>query len=39
LKRVYIDLGNRYFQVGKSLPIMEKVEFLLFLVNNVDVFA
>ena len=34
-----IDLRDRYFQVGKSLPIVEKVELILFLINNVDVFA
>ena len=34
-----IDLGDRYFQVGKSLPIAEKVELLLILVNNMNVFA
>ena len=39
LEKVYIDLGDRYFQVGKSLQIMEKVELLLFIVNNMDVFA
>ena len=39
LEKVYIDLGDRYFQVGKSLQIMEKVKLLLFIVNNMDVFA
>ena len=39
MEKVYLDLGDRYFHVGKSLPIMEKVKLLLFLVRNVDVFA
>ena len=39
LEKVYLDLGDRYFHVGKNLPIMEKVKLLLFFVRNVDVFA
>ena len=34
-----MDLGDKYFQVGMSLPISEKVELILFLVSNLDVFA
>ena len=39
MEKVYLDLGDRYFHVGKSLPVMEKVKLLLFLVRNVDVFV
>ena len=34
-----IDLRDRYFQVGKSLQITYKVKLILFLINNVDMFA
>ena len=30
---------NRYFQIGASLGSQDKVEMLLFLIQNVDVFA
>ena len=30
---------DRYFWVGKSLPIEDRVEILLSLVQNLDVFA
>ena len=30
---------NRYFQIGTSMNDQEKVEMLLFLLQNVDVFA
>ena len=39
LEKICIDLGDRYFQVGANLPILKKVELILFLVNNLDVFA
>ena len=39
MEKVYLDLGDRYFYVGKSLPVTEKVKLLLFLVRNVDVFV
>lgn len=39
LVRVYIDIGDKYFQIGRSLQFSEKVHLLLFLVSNKDVFA
>ena len=30
---------NRYFQIGTSMKYWDKVEILLFLLQNVDVFA
>ena len=30
---------DRYFQVGKSLPTRDRVELLLVLVRNLDVFV
>ena len=36
---MYLDLGDKYFQVGKSLLIMKNVELLQFLAGNMDVFA
>lgn len=39
LEKTSINLGDEYFQVGASLTILEKVELILFLINNLDVFA
>ena len=36
--KIFLDV-DRYFQVGVSLNNDDKVEMLLFLVQNVDVFA
>ena len=38
MKKILINLGDKYFQVGESL-ILEKMELILFLINNLDVFA
>ena len=39
MKKILINLGDKYFQVGESLSILEKMELILFLINNLDVFA
>lgn len=39
MEKIPIDLGDKYFQVGESLPIVEKVELIFFLIKNLDVFA
>ena len=39
MEKIHIDLKDKYFQVGANLPILEKVELILFLVSNLDVFA
>ena len=39
LEKIHIDLTGKYFQVGVSLPTLEKVELIYFLVSNLDVFA
>ena len=39
LEKIPIDLRDKYFQVKASLPILEKVEPILFLIKNSDVFA
>ena len=36
---MYIDIEDKYFQIGKSLLFSKKVQVLLFLVSNKDVFA
>ena len=39
MEKIHIDLGDKYFQVGANLLVLEKVELILFLVSNLDVFA
>ena len=39
LEKVFINVREKYFQVDKGLLILEKVLLLLFLVNNIDIFA
>ena len=36
--RIFPDI-DRYFQIGTSMNDREKIEMLLFLLQNVDVFA
>ena len=36
---MYIDIEDKYFQIRKSLLSSKKVQLLLFLVSNKDVFA
>lgn len=39
LEKVFIDAGGKYFQVIKGLLLLEKVQLLLLLVNNIDIFS
>lgn len=39
LEKIHINLGNKYFHVGASLPTSKKVELIFFLVSNLDVFV
>ncbi|XP_030928978.1 uncharacterized protein LOC115955073 [Quercus lobata] len=40
LEKIVLGLENdKYFQIGTQLPLAEKEEFLVFLRNNLDVFA
>ena len=38
MEKIPIDIGDKYFQAGESHLILEKVELILFLINNLDVF-
>ena len=39
MEKIHIELRDKYFQVGANLPFLEKVELILFLVSNLDVFT
>lgn len=39
MKEAKLREKNEYFQVGAKLPMLEKVELVLLLISNLDIFA